>query len=346
MALLTTTIGAYPKPSYVETADWFGFGSTMGPEATLATNEAEAESDAVLDRAVHEVVTAQVAAGIDVPADGEVRRENYVHYHCRHLDGIDFTRLTTRVLRNGAWEGEVPTFVSEIAPRDHFLPRDWRVAQAATDRPVKITMPGPMTIMDTTADAFYGDELTWGAALADALNHEARALAAAGCTVIQVDEPVFARYPDRAVTYGIELLERVFDGLDPSVTRAMHVCCGYPDALDSDWYEKADVDAYQQIAPAIDAATVKVVSIEDAHRYNDPSLFEKFSATTVVLGAVQIARSRVESVEEISERVSTVLDHIDADRLMLGPDCGLGMLPEELVTAKLENMTEAARSLG
>ena len=143
MALKTTTIGAYPKPHYVPNQGLVQFRFDDGSEATLSYNASSSDPIEVLDRGVREVVEAQVSAGIDIPTDGEVRRENYIHYHCRHLNGIDFERLTRRTLRNGAWEGDVPTFVGAISPRESFLPRDWEIAQSATHRPVKITMPGP-----------------------------------------------------------------------------------------------------------------------------------------------------------------------------------------------------------
>ena len=345
MPLRTTTIGAFPKPSYLNTPDWFGFESTIGSDATLATNRGPVDPTEILDRATVDVVKAQVRLGIDVPTDGEVRRENYVHYHCRHWDGIDFGRLTRRSLRDGAWIGDVPTFTGPIEVRDHFLPRDWAVAQSASDRPVKVTVPGPLTVMDSTADDHYGDERRWGAALAAALNHEVRAVAEAGCRVIQVDEPVFARYPDRALEYGLDLVEQVFAGLPTGVERVLHMCCGYPDRLDSEEYEKADPATYLQLAPSLDESSIDTVSLEDAHQSNPGALFETFAETTVVLGVVEIAASRIESVGEIRQRVEEVLRYLPPEQLMLAPDCGLGMLPESIALAKLTNLVEAAATV-
>ena len=136
-------------------------------------------------RGTRDAVIDQVTAGIDIPTDGEIRRENYIHYHCRHLDGIDFTQLTERVLREGAYAARLPTVTGPISARDRFLPHDWRVAQGFTDKPVKISIPGPMTISDTLADAYYGDPRHLAADLAAALNTEVLALAEAGCRHIQ-----------------------------------------------------------------------------------------------------------------------------------------------------------------
>ncbi|MCK5365255.1 MAG: 5-methyltetrahydropteroyltriglutamate--homocysteine methyltransferase, partial [Gammaproteobacteria bacterium] len=209
MKLLTTTIGAYPKPECIELPDWFG--DDAGPDTETPTeNWAGAlarmgdDAEEILARGTREVVDDQVACGIDIPSDGEVRRENYIHYHCRHLNGIDFEQLTRKSLRQGAYSARLPTITGPVSARDHFLPHDWKVAQSFTDRPVKITMPGPMTITDTTANEYYDDPAKLGADLADALNVEVMALADAGCKHIQIDEPVFARKVPDALDYGLE----------------------------------------------------------------------------------------------------------------------------------------------
>jgi 5-methyltetrahydropteroyltriglutamate--homocysteine methyltransferase len=350
MPLLTTTIGAYPKPDYVPVPDWFQ--GEAGPDTAdptrgyLAALEGMGdEAEAIFARAAREVIEDQLGAGIDIPTDGEVRRENYIHYHCRHLDGFDFETLEETELRGGAYRAALPRIIAPVRPRAPFLPHDWRVAQAVTDRPVKVTLPGPMTIADTTVDRAYGDARRLGADLADALNAEIRALAEAGCTWIQVDEPVLARKPDAALAYGIEHLDRCFRGVPAGVNRVMHMCCGYPDGLDRDDYPKADPGSYFRLAEAVDRAAVDVVSLEDAHRPNDLALLERFPNTKVILGVVAIAKSRVETVEEIRARLEAALGHIEPARLIAAPDCGLGLLGRDRALKKLRNLCRAARSL-
>ncbi len=351
MALLTTTIGAYPKPDYVPVVDWFK--ADDGPDTAAPTQRYEDElarmgdeAEAVFARAAADVLADQDTAGIDIPTDGEVRRENYIHYHCRHIKGIDFTRLTEKVLREGAYRAALPTITGPVSARDHFLPHDWKVAQALTDKPVKITLPGPMTIGDTLADDYYGDERKRGAELADALNGEVLALADAGCRYIQVDEPLFARKAKEALDFGFDNLERVFHNCPATVVRTVHMCCGYPDRLDNPEYAKAPKESYDQLATAIDRSSIQAISIEDAHRHNNLSMLEKFTHTTVIFGVVAIAKSRVETVQEIIDRLTAALNHIDADRLIAAPDCGLGILGRDLAMAKLVNMCAAARSVG
>ena len=343
----TTCIGAYPKPVYVELPDWFKNPEGLDTADTTLLWQAALESmggdaEAIISRGVEEVIQDQVAAGIDVPTDGEVPRENYIHYHCRHIKGIDFGTLTEVSLRNGAYSARLPTVTGPVSACDDFLVHDWKRAQRCTERPVKMTLPGPMTISDTTADAYYGDPARLGADLADALNQEVRALADSGCPNIQIDEPLFARKPDAALEYGFENLERAFHGCPKTVTRTVHMCCGYPDRLDNPDYPKADRQAYFELAESIEYSSIMAISFEDAHRHNDLKLLEHFARTSVILGVVAIARSEIESSDEIAARLEAALQHIDRDRLVAAPDCGLGLLGRELAITKLSNLCEAA----
>ena len=348
MALPTTCIGAYPKPACLPRFDWFqtepgtdAAYSTAYYEGALAEMGAEAES--LFARAAQEVIADQAEAGVDVVTDGEVRRENYIHYHCRHLQGFDFANLVEEEARSGSIRTHLPCIRSPVAAGEPFLPHDWRVARSLSDRPVKMTIPGPLTIGDTVADAYYDDPRTRGEALATAINREVLALAEAGCRHIQIDEPVFARRVPDALAFGLEHLERCFCGAPEGIVRELHICCGYPDRLDNEDYPKASRSAYFDLAEAIDRSSIHAVSIEDAHRHNDLSLLERFRSTTVILGVVGVAKSRVEPVEEMLARLRAAQDHIDPTRLAAAPDCGLGLLGRETARAKLANMCAAAR---
>lgn len=343
--ILTTTIGTFPKPDYL-------------PDRAWSRSQFAANSDAAdLDRrdletrfalATQASVMAQVNAGIDVPTDGEMRREHYIFYHLRHLSGVDFGNLQTRAIRDGAWEREVPTIIDRIRPKGRFLPYDFQIAQSYSSQPVKITVPGPMTIADTVVDERYGDPRRLNQSLADVLNVEILALADAGCRHIQVDEPVFARKTKEALAFGIDDLERCFAGVPAHVQRVVHLCCGYPrhlDEPDEDVY-KADPAAYSELAGALDQAAIDAISIEDAHRPSDLRLLELFERSTVIFGLVAIAKTRVETMEEIRTRLQAAMEHIDRDRIVAGPDCGLGMLDLKTTTSKLVNLTAAARSVG
>ena len=342
--VLTTTIGSFPKPEYVPVRDWFQ--KTYSPTFD-ALNFDSRDLETRFSLATRAAVMAQIDAGIDLPTDGEMRREHYIFYHLRHLSGVDFDQLQVREIRTGAWEREVPTITDRVRPKERFLPFDYQIAQSYSSQPVKITVPGPMTIADTVADEHYGDPRSLNRALADALNVEIRALAAAGCRHIQVDEPVFARKTGEALAFGIEDLERCFAGVPPEVQRIVHLCCGYPRHVDQPNEDvfKADPNAYFELAEALDQAAVDAISLETAHRPVDLRLLELFERSTVILGLIAIAKTGVEPVEAIRTRLEEALSHTDRQRLVAAPDCGLGMLDLATVKSKLSNLTAAAKAL-
>ena len=354
MPVPTTTIGAYPKPDYAPLRGWHaakpeeehGRHPSDPTRPLRERGHVDAEEEArLLDRATREIVSEQTEIGIDVPTDGEVRREHYVFYHLRQLHGIDFDELAERELRQGGWKAYVPVVRGPIQAGARFLRHDWRSAQQATDRPVKITVPGPLTIAGTIADDHYADERALCAALGDALNQELRDLAHAGCPWIQVDEPLFARHPDKAAEFGVDNLARTLHKLPEETRRAVHVCCGYPAELDQEDYPKADPNAYAEIAEALDLAPIDAVSLEDAHRPADLSLLERFARTTVILGCVDVARSRVENPDDITSRLRQALEHIDPHRLIAAPDCGLALMPRKLARDKLRALVQGARAV-
>ena len=349
MGLLTTTIGAYPKPDYLDLPDWwkdsregeyYTFNYVNDYEATVARLGEELEPLAV--RATKDAIDDQLKAGIDIVTDGEMRRENYIHYHCRHLDGIDFDHRKEMEFRPG-YHGRVPVITGPIRAQAPFLPSDWKAAQDLSNRPVKITLPGPVTIGNACADEHYGnDRKGRGIDVAEALNAEIKALADAGCRYVQIDEPGFARNPEDALNFGFENLDRCWHGVSKSVTRTVHMCCGYPNKLDAENYPKAANDVYARVADLVEASQIQHYSLEDAHRHIDLAVLERFKTTTVILGCFDISKSRIESEDEIEARLKSALNHIDRERLIASPDCGLGLLPRSIAVAKMTNMCAAA----
>ena len=359
MKIKTTTIGAYPKPACTPIGDWFpdtededARGADKGLlqrwsitdyEENMKKAGESAESDFL--NAIQEVVDDQVQAGIDIPTDGEVRRENYIFYQCRRIKGIDFNTVTNTSVRSGAYQADLPTITGPVTLEKTMLGIDYSTAQKFCSNPVKITIPGPMTIIDSIADDYYNNDKKLGLDLANALNTEILNLVEAGCQNIQVDEPVFARKPEKALEYGIENLERCFDGVPENVTKISHMCCGYPNALDSENYLKAKPSAYFEIAEALDESILDAISIEDAHRPNDLKLLEIFKETSIILGFIDVAKSKLEEVDQIRERIQQCLSHIDHHRLIAAPDCGLGLLNRQLAIDKMKNLCTAAHSI-
>ena len=346
--MLTTVIGSYPKPNYLKITDWFnakGGTDTENPTKYYSkeVKQMGEKTEELFLQAATEVIKDQIECGIDIVTDGEVRRENYIHYHCRHIAGVDFETLTEKVARTGNYKCWLPTITAKVEAQDSFLVHDWKVSQKLSSKPVKITIPGPMTIADTIANTYYKSDDKMGFDLAEVINVEIKRLQKAGCKYIQVDEPLFARKPQQAIDFGIDNLAKCFEGLENTeIEKITHICCGYPDKLDVINYPKAPLDSYKKIAKALDASLIDSVSIEDAHRYNDLELLRNFTKTKVIFGLIKIASSQIETKEEIENRVLDALNYIDKQQLIAAPDCGLGHLSRQLAIKKLKIMVDVA----
>ena len=345
----TTVIGAYPKPNYLKITDWFNAkdGTDTANPTQLYDDEIRKmgnEAEVIFKKAAAEVIKDQINCGIDIITDGEIKRENYIHYHCRHLNGIDFNTLTEKVARTGNYKCWLPTITNKISATDSFLVDEWKSNQNLSDKPVKVTIPGPMTITDTISNTHYTSDEERGYDLAIAINTEIKRLVDAGCKYIQVDEPLFARKPDNALAFGIKNLEKCFEEINQSdVEKITHICCGYPDKIDVVNYPKAPLNSYKKIAKALDSSKIDSVSIEDAHRYNDLSLLKNYKNTKIIFGVIKIASSKIETVEEIESRIKETLKFISKEQLIAAPDCGLGHLNRELAIKKLKIMSLAAK---
>ena len=347
--MLTPVIGAYPKPEYLKITDWFNAkgGTDTANPTELYEDEIKkmgTDAESIFDKAAKEVIRDQLDCGIDIITDGEIKRENYIHYHCRHLNGVDFNTLTEKIARTGNYKCWLPTITNKISATDPFLVDEWKSNQSLSSKPVKVTIPGPMTITDTIANTHYKSDEEMGYDLAIAINTEIKRLVDAGCKYIQVDEPLFARKPNNALAFGIKNLEKCFEGINQNnVEKITHICCGYPDKIDSVNYPKAPLDSYKKIAKALDSSKIDSVSLEDAHRYNDLSLLKNYKNTKIIFGVIKIASSKIETVEEIESRIKETLKFIYKEQLIVAPDCGLGHLSRELAIKKLKIMSLPAK---
>ncbi|XP_074652062.1 5-methyltetrahydropteroyltriglutamate--homocysteine methyltransferase-like [Tubulanus polymorphus] len=351
MPLQTTVIGSYPKPDYLQVPDWFVDHHVPSPRHynDFIRTQDTTELHAAILQAKSDVIQDQIGMGLDVITDGEVSRENYIHDFCRHLNGFDFER-PEMMTHNGLCRFEVPVINQKVGIGDDedFCAEEWKEAQSMSHKAVKMTLPGPLTIIHMThtpVGGIYKDRKQLSLDLTTVINHQVLNLVEAGCTHIQIDEPVLVSHPDIALEYGIDHLEKCFEGVNDSAQKIVHLCCGYPRALDDDDYPRADRNVYKLLADRVDQSCFDAVSLEDAHQHNDLDLFDHFKNVKVILGVVKIACSKVESVQEIKERVREVLKHIPAKNLILAPDCGLGFLPRDILQQKVTNMVLAAKSL-
>src|SRR6266436_379255 len=288
--LETTIAGSLPKPSWLAEprqlwAAWRLSGEALG----------EGKRDATLL-----ALKLQEDAGIDIVSDGEQSRQHFVHGFLEGIEGIDFARRVRMGIRNNRYEALVPTVTGALRRAHPVHACEARLARAHTTRRLKFTLPGPMTIVDTIADAHYGDRVKMAMAFAELLNEEARELAAIGVDVVQFDEPAFNVYLDEVVGWGIAALHRAIDGL--SCKTAVHICYGYGIAANIEW--KATLGAewrqYERIFPALAASRIDQVSLECAHSHVPLELLGLLAGKDVLVGAMDVASEEVETAEEVA----------------------------------------------
>jgi 5-methyltetrahydropteroyltriglutamate--homocysteine methyltransferase len=318
--LLTTIAGSLPKPA------WLAEPERLWAPWQVAPGElADAQRDAVLV-----ALKEQEAAGIDIVTDGEQSRQHFVHGFLEKLEGIDFSRRVTIGIRADRYRAEVPTVTGRVARRGAVHVDEVRWARAHTERPLKFTLPGPMTIVDTLADGHYGNRVELAMAFARALNEEARDLAAAGADVIQFDEPAFNVYMDDVAAWGLEALERAIEGL--SCRTAVHICYGYGIRANLDWKQTLGGEwrQYERTFPLLARSGIDQVSLECAGSRVPLSLLGLLAGKDILVGVIDVATQVVESPEQVAATIRAAMAHVPPARLYPCTNCGMVPLPRAL----------------
>ncbi|MCZ6789030.1 MAG: 5-methyltetrahydropteroyltriglutamate--homocysteine methyltransferase [Chloroflexi bacterium] len=333
--LTTAVIGSWPKPTWLSKSspavDLWEVDRTWQFEG----EELHRKQDDATEWALRE----QESTGVDVVSDGEIRRENYIYYYCRHLDGFNFERRARIEGRGGAATWLAPTITGPIRSQGVFLATDYQFVRDRTDRRIKVAIPGPLTIIDSMKDEYYEDEAELAMDLATAIRVDVEALAAAGADLIQFDEPVFVRYPEKVSDFGLRALERCFEGVS-GIATVVHMCFSYSGF---EGYRKAPTERYGLLAPMLATSKIDQISIEAAHRPLDLRVIQDFGQKDIEYGVVDVGSRRVETVEEIAGKIRAVLEHVDPSRLSVSPDCGMTYLDSNVATGKLTNLVQAAQ---
>jgi 5-methyltetrahydropteroyltriglutamate--homocysteine methyltransferase len=332
IVLKTTIAGSLPKPAWLATprmlwAPWLVQGAAleegMRDAVTLAVREQE-------------------TAGIDIVTDGEQSRRHFVWGFVEGLEGIDFSRLVTIGIRADRYKADVPTVVGPVRRRGSIHAGEARFLRAATGRPVKLTLPGPMTIVDTIHDAHYGSRAALGRALAALINEEARELEAAGVDVIQLDEPAFNVYMDEVRDWGIDALDAAVAGL--RCRTVVHICYGYGIKANIDWKRTLGGEwrQYEQTFPLLARSRIGGVSLECAGSRVPVSLLSLLGSKDVLLGAVDVATDAVETAEEVAAVIRRGLVHVAPERLFPCTNCGMVPLGRDVAFGKLRALAAGA----
>jgi 5-methyltetrahydropteroyltriglutamate--homocysteine methyltransferase len=328
----TTIAGSLPKPS------WLAEPGKLWPQWKLeGAALAEAKHDATLLW-----IKAQEDAGIDILSDGEQSRQHFVHGFLESIEGIDFDHKVRMGIRNNRYEAMVPTVVAPLRLAARVHQTEARLARAHTTRKLKITLPGPMTIVDTIADKHYGDKVKLAMAFADLLNQEARALEADGVDVIQFDEPAFNVYMDDVKRWGVDALHRAIEGL--RCQTAVHICYGYGIKANIDWKKTLGSEwrQYEEIFPALAKSRLDQISLECMHSHVPLSLLKLLPEKDVLVGVIDVASDRVETPEEVADLIAEAMKHVAKARIRPCTNCGMAPMNREVAVAKLEALGAGA----
>lgn len=336
-AFLTTVVGSLPKSPWLLEQIPMNAGAGKQVHGRGADWMLEGEPlKAAQDDAVRLAIRDQEKAGLDIISDGEQRRKSWLAYVTLRLDGYDYDNLVEKVTRAGRRTALVGQCVGPVRRPRPVLEDDLRFAQSETHLGVKITLPGPLSVVDSTYDSHYGDERTYGLAIAAALNEEARALDALAPAVIQFDEPAFSRYPEKVKAWGIEAIERCVNNVKSKT--AVHVCYSYPMA----GVPRPIVDSYPVILRELEASSVDQLALEFELSALDPALLRLCPSKTVMFGCISNGSDEVETPEHVAGKLLAAALHLPADQIQVAPDCGLVPVSQAASRGKLRAMVEGA----
>ena len=329
----TSIAGSLPKPA------WLSETNKLWPQWR---SEGDELLDAKRDATMLWIKT-QEDAGVDILTDGEQSRQHFVHGFLEYVEGIDFDHKVKMGIRNNRYDAMVPVVTGPLKLKGRVHQREAQIMRAHTKRKVKITMPGPMTIIDTLSDNFYGDKVKLAMAFAELLNQEARALQADGVDVIQFDEPAFNVYMDDVKTWGVAALNRCIEGL--TCTTAVHICYGYGIKANLDWKETLGGEwrQYEEIFPALAASNIDQVSLECMNAKVPMHLMGLLKGKTVMVGVIDVASDVIETPEQVAATIGKALEFVPRDKLIPCTNCGMAPMDRNIATAKLNALAAGAR---
>lgn len=325
MLFPTTIAGSLPKPEWLAEPNmlWAPWKS-QGDELVRAKRDATMLA-----------VKVQEDAGIDIVTEGEQARQHFVHGFLEKIDGIDFAHKVEMGIRKDRYKAMVPQVVAPLRLKGRVHADEARVARTHTKKKLKFTLPGPMTIIDTIADRYYGDRVKMAFAFAELLNEEAKALQADGVDLVQFDEPAFNVYMDEVNDWGIKALERAAQGL--TCTTVVHICYGYGIKANTDWKETLGSQwrQYEQIFPAIDASSIQQVAIECRNSKVPLDLLALLKTKIVQAGVIDVASDTVETAEDVVSVIDAVSKFVPKSNIIATTNCGMAPMRREIAEAKL-----------
>jgi 5-methyltetrahydropteroyltriglutamate--homocysteine methyltransferase len=331
--LVTTVVGSYPQPGWLIDRDRLGERLPPRVRARELWRIPEPYLEEAQDDATRLAVEDMVRAGVDVVTDGEMRRESYSNRFATALEGVDLDTPGVALDRTGH-ENPVPRVVGPIRRTRPVEVRDVEFLRSLTDRPIKITVPGPFTMTQQAQDDHYGSGHELALAYAGAVNEELRDLKAAGADVVQIDEPYLQARPEAAAEYAIEAIDRALEGIDGETV--LHTCFGYAHIVH-------DRPSGYPFLRELGECAATQLSLEAAQPGLDPEVLREVSGKTILLGVLDLGSPEAETPEIVADRIRRALSVVSPDRLVVAPDCGMKYLSRDLAFRKLEAMVAGAR---
>jgi 5-methyltetrahydropteroyltriglutamate--homocysteine methyltransferase len=284
----------------------------------------------------------QEDSGIDVVTDGEMSRRHFVHGFLEQVDGIDFAHKVEMGIRADRYKAMVPQVVGEVRLKGRVHANEAKLAREHTKKKLKITMPGPMTIVDTIADQFYGDRVKMAFAFGGLLNQEARALQDDGVDVIQFDEPAFNVYMEEAAAWGIEALHRAAEGL--TCQTAVHICYGYGIKANLDWKASLGNEwrQYEKVFPALAKSRIDQVSLECRNPRVPAELMKLLDGKDVQVGVIDVASDKIETPEDVVAVIGETMKYVAKDKIIASTNCGMAPMRRDIAVAKLQALGAGA----
>ncbi len=332
MLFPTSVAGSLPKPA------WLAETNKLWPKWM---SQGDALAQAKVDAGLLWVKTQQ-DAGVTVVTDGEMSRQHFVHGFLEYVEGIDFEHKVEMGIRNDRYKAMVPVVVGPLKLRGRVHEGDAKMLRAASTGQIKMTLPGPMTIVDTLADEYYGDKVKLAMAFAELLNQEALALQAQGVDVIQFDEPAFNVYTEDVTTWGIAALHRAIEGL--TCTTAVHICYGYGIKANTDWKETLGSEwlQYETIFPPLAASKIDQISLECMNAKVPMHLMALLKGKTLMVGVIDVASDVVETPEQVADTIGKALQYVAKDKLIACTNCGMAPMSRAIAEAKLRALGAGA----
>ena len=335
MLFPTTIVGSFPQPEWL--IDREKLAGRFPPRVRAKElwrippqYLEQAQNDATLV-----AIRAQEEAGLDIVSDGEIRRESYSNRFATALEGVDLDNPGSALDRSGH-PNPVPRIVGRIRRKHAVEVDDLKFLRAHTTRKVKITVPGPFTMLQQAQNDHYKSEEEAAMDYAVAVNAEIKDLFAAGADVVQIDEPYMQARPEKARQYGLQALNRALEGV--TGTTAVHICFGYAAII----HQRPSGYSF---LPELAQCSCKQVSIETAQSKLDCSALTPLAGKHVMVGCIDLEDPNIETPDTVVQRIERALPYVKREHVILAPDCGMKYLPRERAIGKLQAMVEAARIL-